>query len=143
GKPVFYGIQAGEKTYADFTLTVTNPGGHSSRPSKPNAIDQLARALVRIGDYEFSVMANELTREYFEASAPNTPSGRRSDEALRRKSERCRCDRNAIRRSGICRPATNDVRTDDAVRRPCGECVATARDRQRELSDLPWHVHRE
>ncbi len=34
GKPVVYGIQAGEKTYADFKLTVTNPGGHSSRPGK-------------------------------------------------------------------------------------------------------------
>src|SRR5579883_3449997 len=28
-KPVVYEIQAAEKTYADFTLTVTSPGGHS------------------------------------------------------------------------------------------------------------------
>src|SRR3546814_7076267 len=32
GKAQYYGLQAGEKTYADFTLEVTNPGGHSSRP---------------------------------------------------------------------------------------------------------------
>ena len=42
GKPVGYGIQAAEKTYADFKLTVTNPGGHSSEPRKINAIDELA-----------------------------------------------------------------------------------------------------
>ncbi|MBS0362371.1 MAG: M20/M25/M40 family metallo-hydrolase, partial [Proteobacteria bacterium] len=38
GKPVFYGLQAAEKTYADFQIIVTNPGGHSSRPGKTNAI---------------------------------------------------------------------------------------------------------
>jgi acetylornithine deacetylase/succinyl-diaminopimelate desuccinylase-like protein len=73
GKPVFYGIQAGEKTYADFTLEVTNAGGHSSRPGKINAITQLARALTRVGDYQFPVLTNELTQAYFKASAPNTP----------------------------------------------------------------------
>ena len=73
GKPVFYGIQAGEKTYADFALSVTDPGGHSSRPDKTNAIDILARALVRVGDYQFPVKTNELTTAYFKSSAPNTP----------------------------------------------------------------------
>ena len=32
GKPLFFSLQAAEKTYADFTLTVHNPGGHSSQP---------------------------------------------------------------------------------------------------------------
>jgi acetylornithine deacetylase/succinyl-diaminopimelate desuccinylase-like protein len=82
GKPVFYGIQAGEKTYADYTLTVTNPGGHSSRPGKTNAIVQLARALVRVGEYQFPVMTNELTQAYFKASAPNTPGP--AGEAMKR-----------------------------------------------------------
>src|SRR3546814_11103390 len=41
GKAQYYGLQAGEKTYADFTLEVTNPGGHSSRPGPINAIVQL------------------------------------------------------------------------------------------------------
>ena len=49
GKPQYYGLQAGEKTYADFTLEVTNPGGHSSRPSGTNAIVQLANALAKVG----------------------------------------------------------------------------------------------
>jgi carboxypeptidase PM20D1 len=82
GKPVFYGVQAGEKTYEDFALTVTNPGGHSSRPGKTNAINQLARALARIADYEFPVLTNELTQAYFKASAPNTPGA--AGEAMKR-----------------------------------------------------------
>lgn len=69
GKPIIYGIQAAEKVYADFTLTVTNPGGHSSRPNRTNAIYQLAQALERISRYEFPPMQNEITRAYFEASA--------------------------------------------------------------------------
>jgi acetylornithine deacetylase/succinyl-diaminopimelate desuccinylase-like protein len=70
GQPVVYGLQAGEKTYADFKLTVTDAGGHSSRPGKANAINQLARALARIAAYEFPAMQNELTRAYFEKSLP-------------------------------------------------------------------------
>lgn len=70
GEPVVYGVQAGEKTYADFKLTVTNPGGHSSRPGEVNAINQLARALERIADYRFSPMRNELTLAFFEESLP-------------------------------------------------------------------------
>lgn len=70
GQPVVYGIQAGEKTYADFNLTVTNPGGHSSRPGKVNAINQLAAALDRIGKYQFPPKHNELTLAYFRESLP-------------------------------------------------------------------------
>lgn len=70
GEPVVYGLQAGEKSYADYKLTVTNPGGHSSRPTKPNAINQLGRALERIAAYEFPTMHNELTMAYFKESLP-------------------------------------------------------------------------
>ena len=38
GKPLIYLVQGAEKTYATFELTVTNPGGHSSRPRADNAI---------------------------------------------------------------------------------------------------------
>ncbi len=62
GKPKYYALQAGEKTYADFTLEVTNPGGHSSRPSDINAIVQLANALSRVGAYRFQPQQNELTK---------------------------------------------------------------------------------
>ena len=38
GKPLFFGLQTAEKTYADFKLTTHNPGGHSSSraPTTPS-----------------------------------------------------------------------------------------------------------
>lgn len=65
GKPVFLGIQVGEKLSQNYTLEVTNPGGHSSRPLPDNAIYHLAHALVRIEGYRFPVMFNETTRDFF------------------------------------------------------------------------------
>ena len=82
GKPVFYGLQAAEKTYADFTITVTNPGGHSSRPGKTNAIVQLAKDLERLDAYKFPVMSSEITTAAFKATAPSVPGP--TGEALRR-----------------------------------------------------------
>src|SRR5215469_8664117 len=69
GKPQYLTWSGAEKTYADFELTVTSPGGHSSRPYKPNAINQLSAALVRIGQYNFKPELSELTRSYFKAAA--------------------------------------------------------------------------
>jgi acetylornithine deacetylase/succinyl-diaminopimelate desuccinylase-like protein len=65
GKAEYFTWQGAEKTYADFELTVTNPGGHSSAPRRENAINQLAAALVKIGDYSFKPELNEITRAYF------------------------------------------------------------------------------
>jgi acetylornithine deacetylase/succinyl-diaminopimelate desuccinylase-like protein len=70
GKPIALGVQAGEKVYQDFTLEVTNPGGHSSRPVRDNAITHLADALSRIGRHDFAVRFNEVTRGYFTRMAP-------------------------------------------------------------------------
>jgi carboxypeptidase PM20D1 len=69
GKPQYLTWTGAEKTYADFELTVTSPGGHSSRPYEPNAINQLSAALVRIGEYKFKPELSELTRAYFTAAA--------------------------------------------------------------------------
>lgn len=65
GAPEYFTWQGAEKTYADFQLTVTNPGGHSSEPRKINAIDELSTALIRIHDYQFKPELNDLTRAYF------------------------------------------------------------------------------
>ncbi len=73
GKPLIYLVQGAEKTFATFDLTVTNPGGHSSRPRADNAIYQLARALDRIAAYRFPVMSNELTRAYLGAMGRAQP----------------------------------------------------------------------
>lgn len=69
GKPQLFTINGAEKTYADFRLTVTNPGGHSSAPRRDNAINQLAAALVRIGAYRFTPQMNDVTRAYFIGAA--------------------------------------------------------------------------
>lgn len=69
GKAEYFSWSGAEKTYADFELTVTSPGGHSSRPYDPNAISQLAAALVRIGQYKFKPELSDLTRAYFKSAA--------------------------------------------------------------------------
>lgn len=65
GKPVGYNLQAAEKTYADYKITVHDAGGHSSRPTPTNAIYRLARALDRLSALEFPAQWNDVTREYF------------------------------------------------------------------------------
>ena len=42
-------VDATEKLYADYQLTVTNPGGHSSLPVPDNAIYHLPTGLGRLG----------------------------------------------------------------------------------------------
>ncbi len=49
GQPALWSWQGAEKTYADFALEVTDPGGHSSAPRADNAIVQLAGALTKGG----------------------------------------------------------------------------------------------
>ena len=68
-KPLFHSVQAAEKVYQDFTLTATNPGGHSSVPRPDNAIYQLADALARLPKFAFPVALNPTTRAFFEQTA--------------------------------------------------------------------------
>jgi acetylornithine deacetylase/succinyl-diaminopimelate desuccinylase-like protein len=70
GVPVVLNMQAAEKVYFDVRLTVKNKGGHSSLPRPDNAINALARALVKISNHTFPVEFNEITRAYFQRSAP-------------------------------------------------------------------------
>lgn len=69
GKPAYWVWQGAEKTYGDFKLEVTNPGGHSSAPTDTNAIAQLSAALSRIGAYRFTPEVNDITRDYFSKAA--------------------------------------------------------------------------
>ncbi len=66
GKALSVDVDASEKLYADFQLTVTNPGGHSSLPVPDNAIYHLADALTRLQAYKFPFELNPVTRAYFE-----------------------------------------------------------------------------
>jgi carboxypeptidase PM20D1 len=73
GKPSYFTWQGAEKTYADFQLTVTNEGGHSSEPRRDNAIDRLAAALLRIQAHRFTPELSDLTRAYFVQAAAYQP----------------------------------------------------------------------
>ncbi|MBT8071977.1 MAG: M20/M25/M40 family metallo-hydrolase [Gammaproteobacteria bacterium] len=66
GNPVVYLMQAAEKTYVTWEITVRNPGGHSSRPRPDNAIYDLADAIKKIEKYRFPVRWSEMTQTFFE-----------------------------------------------------------------------------
>lgn len=85
GRPVDVEVAAAEKLYADFELTVTNPGGHSSLPVPDNAIYHLADALEKIQHYTFPFELNGVTRAYFEELAAHAQRQTRADlEAILR-----------------------------------------------------------
>ncbi|MGB7905438.1 MAG: M20/M25/M40 family metallo-hydrolase [Steroidobacteraceae bacterium] len=73
GEPQYYKLQGAEKSYASFTLTAHNPGGHSSQPRPDNAIYELADALKAVQVYSFPVMWNDWTVGSFKAAAASTP----------------------------------------------------------------------
>lgn len=81
-KPLTYSLQTAEKSYASYTLAVSNPGGHSSRPRADNAIYQLADALKKVQAYKFPVMSMDTTRAYFEYTGKQL--GGDMGEAMRR-----------------------------------------------------------
>ncbi len=66
GRAIIYRIQAAEKTYVTWEITVRNPGGHSSRPRPDNAIYDLANAIQQIQQYQFPVRWSEMTLAYFQ-----------------------------------------------------------------------------
>ncbi|NUQ29179.1 MAG: M20/M25/M40 family metallo-hydrolase [Acidobacteriaceae bacterium] len=69
GKPYSLNVEATEKTYADYVLTATSPGGHSSEPMPGNAIYRLVAALAKVEKYQFPFELNEVTRAQFAALA--------------------------------------------------------------------------
>jgi acetylornithine deacetylase/succinyl-diaminopimelate desuccinylase-like protein len=73
GRYLYNGVQAGEKLYQDFTIEVTNPGGHSSRPVPDNAIYELGQALMKVQAYEFPIEFNDATRTFFRRMGQITP----------------------------------------------------------------------
>ena len=73
GKYLYNGVQAGEKLYQDFTVEVTNAGGHSSRPTPDNAIYQLGQALTKVQAIEFPIEFNDATRTFFRRMGEITP----------------------------------------------------------------------
>jgi acetylornithine deacetylase/succinyl-diaminopimelate desuccinylase-like protein len=79
GKAIDVGVAATEKLYADYQLTVTNPGGHSSRPTPDNAIYHLAEALGRLAHAPFPFELNPVTRVYFDRIAAHETTQNAAD----------------------------------------------------------------
>ncbi|MEZ5958091.1 MAG: M20/M25/M40 family metallo-hydrolase [Hyphomonadaceae bacterium] len=82
---IAYVLQTAEKTYASFTFTARNPGGHSSQPREDNAIYDLGDALARLRAFQFPIMWNETTIESFRNAARAFPGA--EGAALRRFAE--------------------------------------------------------
>ena len=76
GKPFFYKLQAAEKSYADFQLTITDPGGHSSTPTASNAIARVGLVAARIAGHRWPAQVNDITR------ASLAEAGRARSDAL-------------------------------------------------------------
>jgi acetylornithine deacetylase/succinyl-diaminopimelate desuccinylase-like protein len=73
GRSIFLAVQAAEKVFLTFKLEAKNPGGHSSRPSKDNAIYHLADGLSRLAKFDFPVHLFDVTRASLERAAPLYP----------------------------------------------------------------------
>ena len=79
GKPIRVSVQTSEKVSVSFQLTVKNKGGHSSLPTKDNAIYRLAGGLTRLAAFSFPVNLNDTTRVYFERIAQMAGGGLAED----------------------------------------------------------------
>ena len=69
GRALYLAWDGAEKTYVDYKLEVTNPGGHSSAPRPDNAIVQLAQALENVGTYRFKPEQNPVSKAWFQKAA--------------------------------------------------------------------------
>jgi len=79
GRAVVFNLAASEKLYADFELSVSNPGGHSSEPGPENAIYTLTQALDRLAAYQFPFELNAVTRAYYQRRAALESGQRAAD----------------------------------------------------------------
>jgi acetylornithine deacetylase/succinyl-diaminopimelate desuccinylase-like protein len=66
-------FQTSEKVSFSYRLEIRNPGGHSSLPTKDNAIYRLAEGLARLSRFDFPMKLNETTRAQLERGASTVP----------------------------------------------------------------------
>ena len=69
GKALRNNVQTSEKVPVDYSFEVKNVGGHSSVPSKDNAIYHLAGGLTRLAQFDFPIKLNETTSTWLEEAA--------------------------------------------------------------------------
>lgn len=74
GRPFRLNVQHAEKVYQTYVLEVTDRGGHSASGRRDNAIYRLAGALTRLGQFDFPVGLDAVTRNFFaQTAAAETP----------------------------------------------------------------------
>jgi acetylornithine deacetylase/succinyl-diaminopimelate desuccinylase-like protein len=69
GEYLVLALQASEKTYMDYSVVVTDKGGHSSLPTRENAIYRLAAGLMRLEKLVFPVELNRVTRAFLQRAS--------------------------------------------------------------------------
>jgi acetylornithine deacetylase/succinyl-diaminopimelate desuccinylase-like protein len=79
GRAAYMTLEASEKIYADFEVSATNQGGHSSLPVSDNAIYHVVDALARLEKNPFPFELNPVTRAYFEKLSSTASGEQRSD----------------------------------------------------------------
>ena len=78
GKPAEMDVEASEKLYADFQITGTSAGGHSSLPRPDNPIYEVGDALGRLVKAPFPFELNAVTRAYLEAEEKTSAADRQA-----------------------------------------------------------------
>ncbi len=78
GKAVELNVEAAEKLYADFQISATSAGGHSSLPRPDNPIYEVGDALGLLEHSPFPAELNAVTRAYLETEEKTATPERRS-----------------------------------------------------------------
>ena len=134
GKPIYMAMQAAEKVYLSFKLEVANKGGHSSLPTRDNAIYHLADGLSRLGKFDFPVHLFDVTRAAFERGANHLRrTTRRRPQDHGAEPQRSRRRRAPLRHSLLQRADAHHLRGHHALRRPRRERAPATRQRRRQL----------
>ena len=140
GPQVLLQVQAGEKTPQNYRLEVTNPGGHSSRPVKDNAIYRLGRRSDAGLELRFPTGIQRREPRVFQRHGP-APGGQGRERD-------CRGDDSLVQNPGdekaitlvsaqgseLERDDAHDLRGDHARGRACDQCAAAAGARRSSIA---------
>jgi acetylornithine deacetylase/succinyl-diaminopimelate desuccinylase-like protein len=76
GKPVYFGVETGEKGVFWLKVRTTGTPGHGSRPIEDSALNRLIRALDRVRVHRTSLKVLPSVQRFFRDQAPGTGSPR-------------------------------------------------------------------
>ena len=76
GKPVYFGVDTGEKAVFWLKLRTTGTPGHGSRPIEDSALNRMIRALDRVREHRTALQVLPSVRRFFEDQAPRAGPGR-------------------------------------------------------------------